>query len=82
MQSIVSPDYADDTCLVIQGKTAKQLQYSLNSEMTKVEQWMSANRLNIYPLVKTPPIKLEVNNNQFLITSSDTFKYLGIGMIN
>jgi len=69
--------YDDDTCLVIQGKTAEQLQYSLNSEMTKVEQWMSANQLTInpqksailpiYPSVKTPPIKLEVNINQFLV---------------
>jgi len=34
--------------------------------------------LPIYLSVKTPLIKLEVNIYQFLVTSSDTFKYLGI----
>jgi len=41
--------FTNDTFLVIQGKTVKQLQHSLNLEMTKVEQWMSANRLTINP---------------------------------
>jgi len=80
--------YAADTCLVVHDNSSEKLQYSLNTEIEKISQWMIKNRLTINPqkssilpicpTIQSTSLSLEVNINQHTIKSCDTLKYLGI----
>ena len=40
--------YADDSCLVLQGKDVKEIEKQLNGDFTNICKWFVDNRLNLY----------------------------------
>ena len=41
--------YADDTCLLVEGKTEGKLHNLLNTELYKLSNWMIVNQLTVNP---------------------------------
>ena len=80
--------FADDTSIFFSHKNLSQLQLIVNDELSKVSDWLVANKLTlnvdksnfliISPLIKnkTNEIKLAINNK--LIAQKDCIKYLGV----
>ena len=45
--------YADDTCLLVEGKNEEHLQNLLNTELYNLSNWMILNQLTINPKKST-----------------------------
>ena len=84
MKSIL---FADDTVLVQSDNNLGKLQNSVNHEMKKVMDWLTANKLltNIsktkYMLITNKHVSTEsfvINVNRNRIERSLTYKYLGV----
>ena len=84
MKSIL---FADDTVLVQSDNNRGKLQNSVNHEMTKVMDWLTANKLLLYisktkymlitnKHVNTESFVINVNNNR--IERTLTYRYLGV----
>ena len=84
--SLVTKLYADDTCLIFSAKTVDELQIVINSEVNKIQNWMSSNKLSInysktkYMLINRrndyTPFSLYINDHK--IEQVHSIKYLGI----
>ena len=84
--------FADDTALLITGKTLKVIQFQANLELSNVLQWMNANSLIlnaaksealvVLPYVRKsePPVTFEIGKDFF--QSSISAKYLGVTIDN
>ena len=81
--------YADDTCSLIEAKTAQDLQNSINNEMIKVTNWMISIQITINPqksslliiiqlILNDPPIKFQIDIDGHYLNLQDSVKYLGI----
>ena len=85
--------YADDAALVISADTIKKLKKRVNSELPKVHDWLSVNKLTLncsktkYMLFgfdrftknkSTSKLKFRCNINKRAIERVDEFKYLGV----
>ena len=84
MKSIL---FADDTVLVQSDNNLGKLQNSVNPEMTKVMDWLTANKLSLnisqtkYMLITNKYVSTEsfvINVNRNCIERTMTFKYLGL----
>ena len=84
--------FADDTCLQVCAPSVEQLELKLNSELTKICKWMSANKLTlnasksqaliISPKLKCSPVYLNLQCPAGTIKSVNNAKYLGITLDN
>ena len=84
--------FADDTALLITGKTLKDIQFQANLELSNVLQWMNANSLILnaaksealvvspYVRKSEPPVTFEIGKDFF--QSSISAKYLGVTIDN
>ena len=84
--------FADDTALLITGKTLKDIQFQANLELSNVLQWMNANSLILnaaksealvvspYLRKSEPPVTFEIGKDFF--QSSISAKYLGVTIDN
>jgi len=79
--------FADDTVLVQGNSNQGKLQNSVNREMTKVMDWLTANKLSLnisktkYMLITKKHVSTEsflINVNSNRIERTLTYKYLGI----
>ena len=79
--------FADDTTVILEGKTYTKLIETLNTELNHIERWLNANKLTInvkktqYMLfhrarIKSDGINIIINNNTIQCTKST--KFLGI----
>ena len=84
MKSIL---FADDTVLVQSDNNLGKLQNSVNHEMTKVMDWLAANKLSLnifktkYMLITNKHVStesFEINVKRNRIERSLTYKYLGV----
>ena len=80
--------FADDTCLIISDPSLENLEFQCNSELRKLHNWCNCNKLQINPqksaVILIPP-KVNDNNcdfkllyNDCFITSTESYKYLGV----
>ena len=84
--------YADDTCLLVEGKNEGHLQNLLNTELYNLSNSMILNQLTINPktstiLVIQPtlrgiPIEFQLNIDDVCVKSSVKVKYLGMNLTN
>ena len=82
--------YADDTCLLVEGKNEGHLQNLLNTELYNLSNWVILNQLTINPkkstiLVIQPtlrgiPIEFQLNIDDVCVKSSVNVKYLGMNL--
>ena len=79
--------FADDTILVQSDNNLGKLQNSVNHEVTKVIDWLTANKLPLnesktkYMLITDKHVRTEsfaINANRNCIERSLTYKYLGV----
>ena len=84
MKSIL---FADDTGLLQSDNNLGNLQNSVNHEMTKVMDWLTANKLSLnisktkYMLITNKHVSTEslvINLNRNRIERTVTYKYLGV----
>ena len=78
--------FADDACLLLSSKDAKDLEKKVNTELIKINQWRKLNKLSInfsksYYMIfsnkkKNPKFNITMDGNK--LTRTDDFKYLGI----
>ena len=81
--------YADDTALLVAGKTCNEIQNYLNHDLVNVTKWLDNNKLSLnvsktksmiigtnQRLAKTTPLALKIDNQT--IEQVQTFKYLGL----
>ena len=84
--SITSKLFADDTCLLFSAYNVTSLQQIANTEITKIENWMTSNKLTLnhtktkfMVISKTgriSSINISINNHQ--IDQVNSIDYLGI----
>jgi len=79
--------FADDTFLAQSDYNLGKLQNSVNCEMTKVMDWLTANKLSLnisktkYKLITKKNVSTEsfvINSNSNRIERTFTYKYLGV----
>ena len=80
--------YADDTCLILNDHSPKQLQHNINNELAKVFLWARLNKLTINPskllfLIIPSTIKKATTNLKLYLDSTNlntakNLKYLGV----
>jgi len=79
--------FADDTVLVQSDNNLGKLQNSVNHEMTKVMDWLNANKLSLnisktkYMVITNKHVSTEsfvINVNRNRIERTVTYKYLGV----
>jgi len=84
MKSIL---FADDTVLAQSNNNLGKLQNSVNRKMTKVVDWLTANKLSLnisktkYMLITNKHVSTEsfvINVNRNRIEGTVTYKYLGV----
>ena len=82
--------YADDTCLLVEGKNEGHLQNLLTTELYNLSNWMILNQLTInptkstilviQPTLRSIPIKIQLNIDDECVKSSVYVKYLGMNL--
>ena len=82
--------YADDTCLLVEGKTEGRLQNLFNTELHNLSNWMILNQLTInskkytilviQPILRGIPIEFQLNIDEVCAKSSVNKKYLGMNL--
>ena len=80
--------YADDTCLLVEGKTERDLQNLLNTELYNLSNWMILNQLTInsknstilviQPILRSIPIEFQLYIDDVCVKFSVNVKYLGM----
>jgi len=79
--------FADDTVLLQSDSNLENLQNSVNHEMSKVMDWLTANKLSLniakikYMLITNKHVStesFEINANRNRIQRTVTYKYLGV----
>ena len=80
--------YADDTCVLLNGKNYLNLVKLLNSELDKLSIWLNANKLSLnvkksyYMVFHRAKLKLDkravIKVNGVSLQSTNSFKYLGV----
>ena len=84
--------FADDTCICVNADTISNLEYLINSELLRVNNWLKANKLIlnalkskaliILPKTRQQAPNLEITIDSCQISVVESVKYLGIYLDN
>ena len=77
--------YADDTTIIYSGYDINKLQQNINSDLKKINEWMTQHQLTIntsktkYMIIhNSRNINFNIKYNNEILEKVDHFKYLGV----